>query len=185
MKNTASIYNNGESVFFDSKIRLPIGTKIILVLMNLLFLAMVVFLTMAMSDDKTGGRTIIPYVILPAVYVFTLGRISLWNFFGEEQIIVNVKTIMHRKNFGFFQTSYKTIQFKKLRSCLNEEKIFNNRPYGTISFFDNTKLDIPVPIFSSSIYVPMDVLDEFYDQLDFVFCIEHLTQNTENSINLN
>jgi hypothetical protein len=143
----------------------------------------VLILSLLSGDGPEEHRSMAPYILLPAIYLATLGLVSLWNFFGEEQILINVKTIIHRKSFGFFAMPYATIPFRKLRSTLKQEKEFNGKPYGTISFYDNTQLDIPVCIFSSSVYVPMDVLEELTHQLEFVFRIEHLSQTADNSVN--
>ncbi len=182
MKNTASVFNDGECVYFYSKIKIGVGTKIYLILINLFF---VFIITLILSSIKLNGKQNLVVIVLPVLYIFSLGRISLWNFFGEEQIIINTNSIVHNKNFGLFTTSFKTIQFKKLKCVLNQEKEFNNIPFGTISFLDKTQLDVPIVIFSSSIYVPIQVLVELENQLEFVFCIEHLAHEDYDIIHLN
>lgn len=185
MNNTAEITNDGVCVYFNSKVKISKLAKVILVLLNILALSLYVLILSSVMDDDpmTKGTIISCFLVLPSVYIFSIGLITLWNLFGEENIIINAKSISNRKYFGFFTTQWKVRQFRNLYYEIEIKK--EELKLGTITFIDHNQLDLPVPIFSSSVYVSEADLKELVNQLQVVFTIEHLTKDGNNYIHLN
>ena len=138
-----------------------------------------------MPDKPNGGAIISIFVLLPALYIFTLGKSTLWNFFGEEYIIINLKSISHSRNYGFFKTELKTIAFKRLNCQMKPDRIYEENSNGTLSFLDYNHNDLPIVIFTSGVLLPGDILDEVVDNLSVIFSKAYLTKSGDNFIHLN
>lgn len=186
MKNTAFIHNDGVCVFFNSKINIGKTAKVLYVFFNVVFIVFYIMLvSFTIPDKPTGGAIISIFVLLPAIYIFTLGKSTLWNFFGEEYIVINLKSISYSRNYGFFKTELKTIPFKRLNCQVNLDRTYEEESNGTLSFTDYNHNDVPIVIFTSSVFLPGDILDEVVDNLSVIYSIEHLTKTGENYIHLN
>ena len=185
--NNAVVFNDGNSVYFNSSVSVHRSTKVILIILNIAIAAFFGTLSVYMlsEDEVTKGTFFTVFVVFPAVYFLSIGLISLWNLFGKENIIINVKSIGWRKDFGLWKTPWNFKQYKSLYYCIVPQDTQDNTELGTIDFIDNSEMGVPIVIFSSSVNVPIEYLTKLVSELDVVFSIEHLTNDGENFIHLN
>lgn len=185
-KGKSSIHNDGTCVYFDSAVEIAPLTKLLLVVFNIAAVAFWFLLFSAFSEEKlTGGNIVTLFVVLPFIYCVSLGLITFWNLFGEENIIINVTSIGSRKKFGFFKTSWNLRQFKRLHYAIEPVEKKKGIDLGVIHFQDYTNMNMPVVIFSSSVHVPVQQLEQLVEHLDVVFAIEHLTDTGSDYVHLN
>jgi len=186
MKNTAQVWNDGVSVYFNSYIKLDWAQKLVLFLVNFIVVGFFSFIAfILLSDSPTKGTVFLSLIVFPGFYVLTLGRYTLWNLRGSEHIVVNMKGIIVTRRYGPIQMPLRIIEYRNLYYKVISHNQNAKAPIGTILFTDHNSMDLPVVIFSSAINVPVSALEELINNLEVIFAIEQLDKATGSFVHLN
>ena len=186
MKNTAEITNDGASVYLDSAVRPNKMVRIALFIANLLACAIYGLILYAIWGEEVPRLSLfLVYALLPLLYVGTLGRLTLWNLFGREYVIINTKTIAYRRNYGFFTTALKVLTFKDLHYTILGRGKDSGIDSGTLQFAHHNEQGLSVRLFTTSVTLPIKRLKEVTDQVRFLFALETISDPEYNVIHLN
>lgn len=186
MKNTADITNDGVSVYLDSAIRPDNTVRIALFFANLFafgIYGLIVYATWGEGLPRFSLFAI--YIMLPLFYSVTLGRLTLWNLFGQEYVIVNTKSIAYRRNYGFFSTELKVLPFKDLHYTILERHKRSGVESGTVQFAHHNEQGLSVNLFTTSVVLPLKKLHDLTDQIRFIFALERISDPEYDVIHLN
>ncbi|WP_166963168.1 hypothetical protein [Yeosuana marina] len=116
-----------------------------------------------MSIEDGKGLHIGYFIILFlfGLIAFYLLRISLWNTYGEETIVLNMPTIQYEANYGWFKDGKKTINsntpvFSISQIGYEEDKI------GTLVIGENDEK------IESVVKIPINQIEELIEKLKIV-----------------
>ena len=85
---------------------------------------------------------------------FFVIKYTLWNLFGEERLIINVKSLSYQQHYGFFTTPYHTINFnKKITLLPYDEIIEGDKTYVKFLFESYNENSLPEVIYHSVLNV--------------------------------
>lgn len=101
-----------------------------------------------------GGKALPIVVAAFAVWIILVGRIAFWNLFGEELIIINMKSISCQRSYGIIQTGLRTYPYRRLRIAAIVTKEQNNFKYSKLQFYTYNEHDLPELLLESSIGLP-------------------------------
>ncbi len=114
MRSLCEINKVGINLHVMLKLRPETPTKVwVLVLTNLAFLAVWIFLVQFLGQERSNGEVLIGFFLSLILWVFTLGRYTLWHLFGEEYVVINRKSISYQYRYGIFQTHIQTIHLHR------------------------------------------------------------------------
>ncbi|GAA4466843.1 hypothetical protein GCM10023093_21600 [Nemorincola caseinilytica] len=125
------------------------------------------------------------YIFLPLFYAITLGRLTLWNLFGREFVIINTKSLSYRRNYGFFTTQLKVLPFKDLHYTIKERGQRSGVDSGTLQFAHHNEQGLSVNLFTTSVVLPIKRLQELTEQVRFIFALERISDPEYDVIHLN
>jgi len=147
MKNICEISSDGHCVYLTSVVKSNLIGKIILILFNAAVISLLVLLTNIFSDPGSGSA-VIGFLIVLVLYITTLLRYTLWNFWGRENISISTETIKYHFDYGFFSTKEKIIHFENLSTgfdCREDETL------GKVYFYDLDENKQQIEIFSTTV----------------------------------
>lgn len=186
MKNTAEIKNDGACVYLDSTIRPDAIAKVTLVTLNLFFfLIFGVILYATWGAEMSRLSLLAVYVVLPIIYAVSVGRLTLWNLFGREYIIINTKSLSFKRKYGIFSGNLKVLPFSGLHYTIKETDKYSGIPYGTINFAQHNQLGHSINLFTTSITLPIKQLNHLVEQIMFLFTLEQISDPEYEIIHLN
>jgi hypothetical protein len=186
MKNTAEITSDGTSVYLNSAIIPDRIVKITLLLANLFTFTIygaIIYATWGTGLPRFSLFAI--YAVLPVLYAISLGKLSLWNLFGREHIVISTKNIAYSRDYGLFSTGLKILPFKKLQYSITETRNASGDILGTIQFARHNDAGIRVNFFSSGIKIPIKQLRNLAGHIKRLFSLEQLTDPEYEIIHLN
>lgn len=186
MKNIAEIKNDGACVYLDSSIKPDRNAKITLLLINVFFFTIFGIIVYASWAEKMSLFTLFAvYLLLPAIYGISLGRLTLWNLFGREYVIINTKSVSFRRYYGIFTSKLKVLPYKGLHYAITETVKYAGIPYGTINFAHHNQQGHSINLFTTSITLPIKQLNKLVDQVKFLFTLEQISDPEYEVIHLN
>ena len=173
MKNICEISSDGHCVYLTSVVKSNLIGKIILIFFNAAVISLLALLTNIFSDPDSGGA-VIGFLIVLVVYVSTLVRYTLWNFWGRENISISTETIKYSYDYGFFSTKEKIIHFENLSTgfdCREDET------HGKVYFYNLDGNKQQMEVFSTTVVLMLSDLQKIDELLDEIFTNKFLEQN--------
>lgn len=136
-KPKSEIYSDGVCVYVSVSVSNPFIGKLALVFANLLILTVI----------GLGIAWQIPAMVICFLLLFMLlAKYSLWNFFGQENLIINTRSVSYQNDYGLFKTRY---VIKRLQSRLIiSHSLYKASPgcvlcsFGSYKQVDNTPFEI-------------------------------------------
>lgn len=186
MKNTAEITNDGACVYLDSSIKPDTIAKVTLVLLNLF--SLLLFGVIAYATWKTNTPRVLLfaiYVLLPVIYGMSVGRLTLWNLFGKEYVIINTQSLSFKRNYGILTGKLKVLPYKGLHYTIKETEQHLGIAYGIINFAQHNQRGHSVNLFTTSITLPIKQLSNLVEQISFLFTLEQISDPEYEIIHLN
>ena len=171
MKNFTEIHTDGICVYINSAVGAKLMPKLILLFLNIVVFTLL-FWALSNVEDKEIGKAIIGTITFMVILFYTLIKYTLWNFWGQEFIIVNDKTISYQFDYGFYRTNLKTFHFNRLGTGYEYVRDFDNEPEGKFLFFDYDKDKIPHLIFNSTILMNEESISRIDEKIVEVFVNE-------------
>src|ERR1700761_486593 len=92
------IFSDDVCIYVFANTNHALWRKAILILASLFMFSVVCFSLAIWLPDLTILSLIIGFMVL---------RYSLWNIYGEENLIINTKSLSYQHGYGFFRTGYK------------------------------------------------------------------------------
>lgn len=186
MKNTVEITNDGACVYLNSAVKPGIIAKVTLVLLNLFSLLLFVVIAYATWNTNTPRVFLFAIcVLLPVVYVVSIGRLTLWNLFGKEYVIINTKSLSFKRSYGVLAGKLKVLPYKGLHYTIKETEKHFDIAYGIINFAQHNSLGHSVNLFTTSITLPLKQLNYLVEQITFLFTLEQISDPEYEIIHLN
>lgn len=186
MKNTAEITNDGACIYLDSTVKPDATAKVTLMLLNLF--SLMLFGVIAYATWKTNtprGLLFAIYVLLPVIYCMSVGRLTLWNLFGKEYVIINTKSLSFKRHYGILTGKLKVLPYKGLHYTIKETEKHSGIAYGIINFAQHDLRGQSVNLFTTSITLPVKQLNHLIEQLTFLFTLEQISDPEYEIIHLN
>ena len=104
--------SDGVCLYLTIGINADLPAKLILGFLNLILLGIII---LAVS------KGIMVLMILSTLCAIPLIRLSFWNIYGKEHLVINTKTMMYQHDYGFFRTNPKLKFFQKGLSMIEKE----------------------------------------------------------------
>jgi hypothetical protein len=155
------------------------GRVWLLIVVNIAFIALWVLTVMFMGDERSDGELLVGFLLSLLLWVFTLGRYTLWHLFGEEYVVINRKSISYQYRYGVFQTHIQTISLH--RPVMYYELTQQPQTDGSLGVFHVINHDpdtlLPREVFRSTIPVNERSLQAVIQSVSSLrvndFCEEH------------
>ena len=175
--NDLQIKYDGICVYATTRLKANTTAKFIVSFINLLVLAVI---TVFIMEE----------IFLAAMAFFGLElfviRYTLWSLFGEERLIINVKSLSYQQHYGFFTTALQTINLNKRIIILPyDEVIENDQTYMKFLFQSYTENNLPDIIYHSVLHVSKADFNKFIQQIDRLFVDEMANSYEMPPIHLN
>lgn len=125
------------------------------------------------------------------VLVFGLAELfiikyTLWNFFGEERLIINDKTLSYQQHYGFFTTTLNTIAFNKKIWIKDYDRVNQgNISYVKFLFESYDKNSLPEVIYHSVLNITEADFKKFLQYIDKLFIDDLVREHAMPEIHLN
>lgn len=152
MENNCLIKTDGVCLYVSTEVRAERTGKLMLLVLNLLIWTGIVAL-IANVEDRAIGEALLLLLIMGVIRHYTLGKYTLWNFFGKESFI-NTKSFSYQHDYGFYRTNLTTKDFTRLRveyRNLREEK---GTLSGKLFFFHYNERELPELLFETTLLIP-------------------------------
>jgi hypothetical protein len=159
MRNKCHIRKDGVCLYVTTEVKAESIGKIILLLLNLIIFIGICAI-MVSVEEQNIGRSLLGLIIFSILLFYTLGRYTLWNFFGKEIFIINTKTISVQYDYGFFLTALDTKPLNHLsyEYCkMREEK---GEETGKLLFYSYNEQELPELIFGLTLPVDKGQTEE-------------------------
>lgn len=147
--------------------------KIILSVMILLGFSFSIGLFVFIPNEDSGEYFLLLIAAL-ILFLFFPMKYLLWNLYGEEEIIINTKSISYSYSYGFIKTNLQTIKFNILGTGYEPIRISaDNNELGKLNFYDySVDTNLPFLIFQTSVLIPKEKLFEIDQMINEVFVNE-------------
>jgi len=170
MKNVVKISTDGICLYVISKI---IAHKIgltFLIVLNILF-GVLAFYVFAQAEDNSNNvkAKVCMFLIGIPIYIFTLGRYTAWNLWGEERVIINTKSISYQYSYGIVEPKMTTIPFRNLSLGINILDSTTNEEKGQFILYDYEENNLPFEIFTSSGLISKPELIKISEEIEMLF----------------
>lgn len=171
------LHYDGICVYATSKIKLNLVAMMILTFANLGLLAVItLFATEALP---------VPAIVFGLVELFII-KYTLWNFFGEERLIINDRSLSYQQHYGFFTSALHTIPFNKKIWIIDYEKvILGNTTYVKFQFESYDKNSLPEVIYHSVLNITEADFKKFLQYIDRLFIDDLVREHAMPEIYLN
>lgn len=163
-KNDLILRCDGVCVYATTILKAGTIGKCILFFINLLMLSMITAFSVK--------QLFLPALVFFAFELFVF-KYTLWNLFGEERLIINAKSLSYQQHYGFFTTSFHTINFNKRITIVgNDEVIEGDKTYLKFLFESYDENNLPNIIYYSVLHVPEADFGKLVQQVDRLFIDE-------------
>lgn len=171
------LHYDGICVFATSKIKPNLVAIIGLTLINLLLFAVITVFGLEGFP--------IPAIAFGLVEFFVI-KYTLWNFFGEERLIINEVSLSYQQHFGFFTTALHTIPFHKRINIVHFDKVVQaDATYVKFAFESYDKNSLPEVIYYSVLNIKEDDYKRFIQFVDRLYMDDFVSQHAMPEIHLN
>jgi hypothetical protein len=167
-----------------SQVKAAIIGKVILIFINLIVWPSYFYMAIEIPVDKEKGF-IVPLIAFLFILIFVLGRYTVWNFWGEEYVRINTKSINYTRSYGIFRTNEKMIKINRLGWAYETIRYFENTEYGKIYFSDYDPDNNPKVIFETTILIRKIDADAIFDNIQIIYSNEYFEENKISPFTLN
>lgn len=177
MKNRIKITTDGINAYAKIEVNASKKGIRILSIFIIIELIMVVGILSQVKSDKLVTM-IIPILIIIVLFVGLPIKYLLWNKYGNEELIVNSKSISWSYNYGFFKTKLETVKYDRLGTGYEIIRGKNENEVGKLIFYNfRAEDDLPELIHQTTVLLNKDEIEEFDNQISEVFANEFLNKN--------
>ncbi len=177
MNNFTTVHSDTKNIYLDSRVKQPLAWKIFLVFFNLAGWT-AFFYAMSTLESENVKKAIIPMAFFLTIFIFIIGRFTLWIIYGRESLVISKSSIRHFKSFGLFKTNETVIEINNYWMYgFDRVREENNKEFGNLYFFDHDENDEPFLIYSTDIMVTKetaDMLDKKLDDLHHTLITEYI-----------
>jgi hypothetical protein len=175
--NDLKLKYDGICVYATLVVKANTTAKFILSFINLVLVGIVVVFS-------------VEQVLLAALVFFGLEllviKYTLWNLFGEERLIINAKSLSYQQHYGFFTTTFYTINFNKRITIIPYDEITeSDKTYVKFLFESYNENNLPDVIYHSVLNIPEVDFEKLIQQIDRLFMDEMVTSYEMPIIHLN
>ncbi|WP_207534693.1 hypothetical protein [Desertivirga arenae] len=181
MKNVTTIHSDYLNIYVTAGVRSKLAGRILLGIT--VFIGFVLFCYLVIYlDFREMGKASIPIILVPGAFLFFLSKYLLWNFYGQEYLVLNSKTITYYYDYGFFRTNPTTIHYNRLGLRYSITDTFEDESFGRLSFINyNTETNLPEGIYETAVEISENhaaeierllekiMFDEFNEERGFTF----------------
>jgi hypothetical protein len=171
------LHYDGICVYATSKIKLNLVAVVILTVANLVLLAVITLFAIEGLP--------LPSIVFGLAELFII-KYTLWNFFGEERLIINDKSLSYQQHYGFFTTALHTITFNKKIWIIDYDKVIQaDTCYVKFKFQSYDKNSLPEIIYHSVLNITEADFKNFLQYTDRLFIDDLVSKHAMPEINLN
>lgn len=121
---------------------------------------------------------IIPILIGLFVFVGFPIKYLLWNLYGNEELIVNTKSISWSYDYGFFKTNLQTVKHFRLGTGYEKVRGNDENEVGKLIFYNYREEDnLPEIIHQTTVLLNKKEIAKFDKEISEVFANEFLNEN--------
>ncbi len=171
------LHYDGICVYAISKIKPNLVAIMILTFVNVVLITVITLFA-------TEGLPI-PAIVFGLAELFII-KYTLWNFFGEERLIINDKTLSYQQHYGFFTTALHTIAFNKKIWIIDYDKVsLGNTSYVKFLFESYDKNSLPEVIYHSVLNITEADFKKFLQYIERLFIDDLVREHALPEIHLN
>lgn len=176
-KNELYCHYDGVCIYATISVKPNIVAKIILSFINLFLLA-------AITTFIIEGVAIAA-IAFSVLEFFTL-KYTLWNFLGEERVIINTRSLSYQQHYGFFNTPLQTISLNKKILIRAYDQIIENE-LTLVKFLVESYNDqhLPEVIYHSVLNITEADFKRLLEQVDRLYIDEMSERHAMPEIILN
>lgn len=177
MKNRINISTDGINAY--AKIEVNASKIGIQILTFFVFAEIIVFLVLLIQiKPEEVVSMIIPVLIVLVIFVGLPLKYLLWNLYGNEELIVNTKSISWSYYYGFFKTNLETVKYDRLGTGYEKVRGENEEEVGRLIFYNFREEDnLPELIHQTTVLLNKDEIKEFDNKISDIFANEFLNKN--------
>lgn len=160
--------SDGVCLYVTIGINADLPAKLILGSLNLILLGIIAY---AVSKEM------IALIMFSTLCAILLIRLSFWNIFGKEHLVINTKTMMYQHDYGFFRTNPKLKFFQKGLSVIRKEAAeVGNNAQITLVFQTFNTYDLPEDVYQTALPIAKRNADLIIKAINSLF-IEKITED--------
>lgn len=177
MKNRIEINSDGINAYAKISVNASkLGIKILAGFLVLEIIIVLGLLWQLKSEEVIS--VIIPILIGLIIFVGLPIKYLLWNLYGNEELIVNTKTISWSYDYGFFKTNLQTVKYNRLGTGFEKVRENNKEELGKLIFYNYREEDnLPEFIHQTTILLNKEEIEKFDKEISDVFANEFLNKN--------
>ena len=185
MHNSFKIENNGINVFITLVVKSHSIGKLLTSLAVLAIIGFYIYIASTITKEEISTY-IFPLLIGGIVILVLPVRYLLWNLFGQENIIVNTKSISYYRNYGIYSTNLKTKIHDRLTIGFEWTRTFDEIKYGNLIFEKtNEENDLPEHLYTTSVELTFENLTQIQDEIIKLYAVDEEGEFDFFSISLN
>lgn len=140
-----TMWSDGVCVYLFIKVNNPLLPKIALLIADIFIFSVFIF---GIIVDIPG------LCICSLLFLALLTWYSLWNFFGEERLIINTISLNYSHHYSFIKTAFSTKQFNKRLMVQPVDEISDGTEQQMqISFSSYSDMNMPIELYRTSFYI--------------------------------
>ncbi|RMD95814.1 MAG: hypothetical protein D6816_19805, partial [Bacteroidetes bacterium] len=140
MKNKIEIDSDGINVFVMMNVKA--SRPGIITLSVFLILEIILISVLLWHFDFEEASLLVIFMLIGFAFFIGLPlKYLLWNLYGNEELIVNTKSISWSYDYGFFKTNLQTVKYDTLGTGYAKVRGDDDEELGRLLFFNYRKED--------------------------------------------
>lgn len=165
MKDRCIIRDDGINIYITLINEVRFVAKIGLVMMCV-FLSFPFVILSIYGGSATSGGAVFGFIVFLIIYIVFPLRLTIWNLFGEEHLILNTKSFSYQHDYGIILTNFKTQKIDLIGLGLNVIGQIDDEDYGKLDIFNyDEETYVPHLIYKSSIYLTKSNFETIVESL--------------------
>ena len=178
MKNRLDISNDGINVYAKLKVNASKKGTYLLSMLIILEIALITYIGIEIGSEELLSTGIIPILIVLLLIVGWPVKYLLWNIYGNEEIVINTKSISWSYDYGFYKTKLHTLKYDRLGTGYERIREVDGVELGRLIFCNyNIEDNLPEHIHNTTVLLDMKEIEEINNQIDIVFKTEFLEES--------
>lgn len=155
MMNELDMSSDGINLYVNIKVK---ANKLVIRIAVTVLILLISFILIGAIKESKDISTEAGIFAIIGIFFFLYFPVKylLWNLYGEEELIINTKSISYSYDYGWFKTKMETIEFVTLGVSLDEMRLDGKEYLGQLYFTAYDKnTQVPEVIHSTTVFLDM------------------------------
>lgn len=169
--NDNLIFCDGQTVYITLESKIKDWVKWFLLVTNIVVYSFLIIVFALFSGDDVSA-IILPIVLFFTIIFLSLTRITLWNIYGRECMMISKSNFSFYRDFGLYKTQIQHIPLQYGLAVVNQQAlVYDEEAYVIIGFYECKPDKIFHEIMTTSIKTQKSnlatihaLLDELYER---------------------